>query len=401
MERKVYSVSEVNDYIKSLLNTDFLLRTIIIKGELTSFKYHETTGNIYFSLSDKNDSKINCVLYKSNLIYNDINLVDLTEGMELRVTGSFDVNKKMSQYQLVVTSVLPEGIAENYEQFLIMKSKLEKLGYFDIRRKKKFENIKKIGIVTSTSGAAIKDFIKIINRRYIFSEIYVYNSLVQGKNAVTSICNGINYFNEKKIVDCIVIARGGGSKEDLFVFNAEEIAHAIFNSTLPVLSAIGHEIDNTICDFVADKRVATPSEAAEFLSSEFVKYLDFLENFGNISKKIITDKIRMYDNELSYFSPKKLKNNIMLKINLMNNEISQSLNTIKNKVENDVNIYNNKIEYSIRILENINPKNLLEKGYVIVEDEESNILDTSDKIIEKEYVYLLIGNNRIKVRVLE
>lgn len=255
----VLSVFQLNTYIKRTFEQDFILKALSVEGELSNFKAHGS-GHYYFTLKD-NKAQVSCVLFRSYVTGEER---DLSDGTKVIVKGRVSVYEKTGQYQIYVTSIQKAGLGNLYIQFEALKKKLEEEGLFDTTYKKPIPtHAKRIGIVTSETGAAIRDIVQVAKRRYPFVELILYPSLVQGNMAKESIVNGIEYFNANETVDVLIVGRGGGSIEDLWPFNEEVVARAIYASDIPIISAVGHETDYTIADFVADMRAPTPSAAAE------------------------------------------------------------------------------------------------------------------------------------------
>jgi exodeoxyribonuclease VII large subunit len=256
---RVFTVTEINNYIKYLMQNDMLLSHLYVKGEISNFKHH-TSGHAYFTLKDA-DSRIKCVMFKGSA--SKLKFVP-EDGCAVILRGYFSIYERDGQYQLYVEDMIPEGTGSLYKAYEQLKKKLSELGYFDEAKKKKLPFMPQtVGIVTSPTGAAVRDIISIIKRRCPCINIYLYPVQVQGAGAEKEIAEGIRYFNTKGNVDVMIIGRGGGSIEELWAFNEEIVAKAIYESSIPVISAVGHETDFTIADFTADLRAATPSAAAE------------------------------------------------------------------------------------------------------------------------------------------
>ena len=260
MEKRIITVSELNEYIKLLFDYDDVLRSVYIKGEISNFTNHYKTGHFYFSLKDAGGA-VRAVMFRSSAS----KLKFMPEnGMRVILGGRVSVFPRDGQYQIYAETMEPDGIGSLYIAYEQLKAKLEKEGLFAEFRKKPLPKMpKRIGIVTSPTGAAIRDMIHILGRRFPAAEIVLYPALVQGEAAPASIIRGIQYFNSKKDVDVLIVGRGGGSIEDLWAFNNENLVRTIAASEIPVISAVGHETDFTLCDFVADMRAPTPSAAAE------------------------------------------------------------------------------------------------------------------------------------------
>ena len=260
MQRRIITVSELNEYLKMLFEYDEILRNVYVKGEISNFTNHYKTGHFYFSLKDAGGA-VKAIMFRSSAA----KLKFMPEnGMRVILGGRVSVFPRDGQYQIYAETMEPDGIGSLYIAYEQLKAKLEKEGLFAEFRKKPLPKMpKRIGIVTSPTGAAIRDMIHILGRRFPAAEIVLYPALVQGEAAPASIIRGIQYFNSKKDVDVLIVGRGGGSIEDLWAFNNENLVRTIAASEIPVISAVGHETDFTLCDFVADMRAPTPSAAAE------------------------------------------------------------------------------------------------------------------------------------------
>lgn len=361
---KILSVSELNQYLKTLLESNSLLRNLVIQGELSNVK-RAASGHLYFSLKDAG-SKIDCVMFKNAAI----GLKFLPkEGQKVTLRGSLGVYLPSGQYQITVRSMEPQGLGDLFQAYLVLKAELEASGYFDQEHKKKLpEIISRVGLVTSPSGAAVKDMISIIKRRNPLMDIVIYPSLVQGDEAAGNIIKGIRAFNAARSVDVIIIGRGGGSIEDLWAFNDEQLAKAIYESELPIVSAVGHEIDYTIADFVADLRAPTPSGAAELVAEETLSMIRALITQKSRLIEIMEAKIdrkresllRM-KKELLRFRPKERIEEMRLHLDIINDRIIRALNNrIKNERQQLLNVKTR--------IEAMSPVNVLKKGYVRVTD---------------------------------
>ncbi|WP_019138470.1 exodeoxyribonuclease VII large subunit, partial [Peptoniphilus timonensis] len=327
MTRSAFNVSELNNYIKKLISMDYILRDINITGEVTNLNFHKN-GNVYFSLKDK-FARIDAMADLS-----DIN-IDLFDGAKVMAKGTVTYYDRSGRVFLYISQMELDGKGKLYQEYLNLKEKLEREGLFDTSHKKKLSPYpSSIGLITSTSGAAIKDVINIFRKRNKSCDIYVYPSLVQGQFAAESLISGIKYFNEERKVDSIIIARGGGSFEDLFVFNDESLAREIFASKIPIISAVGHEIDYTICDFVADLRAATPTNAAELVTrseEEIISELDKKKTELNnlIEKRLNYNRLKL----LNLYKNISIKNQVY-KINQMTRNlfwIQTRLNSLMNE----------------------------------------------------------------------
>lgn len=286
------TVTELNWYLKELLDSDPIVRHIFVRGEISNFKNQYSSGHLYFSLKDS-EGLVRTVMFRSNAV----KLGFAPEnGMKVIVGGRVSVYGKDGQYQLYAESMIPDGVGELYLAYEQLKKRLEAEGLFDEAHKKPLPKFPKtVGIVTSPTGAAIRDILNILKRRYPLADVVLYPAQVQGDGAYVGLVNGIRYFNRTASADVIIIGRGGGSIEDLWEFNREELAREIYASEIPVISAVGHETDFTICDFVADRRAPTPSAAAELAVPDHCELRQGLKNAnerlrGDMKAKI--DKLR-------------------------------------------------------------------------------------------------------------
>lgn len=361
---KILSVSELNQYLKTLLESNSLLRNLVILGELSNVK-RATSGHLYFSLKDTG-SKIDCVMFKNAAI----SLKFLPrEGQKVTLRGSLGVYLPSGQYQITVRSMEPQGLGDLFQAYLVLKDELETKGYFDREHKKKLpEIISRVGLVTSPTGAAVKDMISIIKRRNPLIDIVIFPSLVQGDEAAGNIIKGIRAFNTVQSVDVIIIGRGGGSIEDLWAFNDEQLAKAIYESELPIISAVGHEIDYTIADFVADLRAPTPSGAAELVAEETLSMIRALVTqksrlIQTMEAKIGSNReilMRMKKEFLRY-RPKERIEEMRLHLDVINDRMVRALKgRIKSEQQQLINVKTR--------IEAMSPVHVLKKGYVRVTD---------------------------------
>lgn len=296
-QNRFLTVSQLNEYVKMLMDSNPVLKNVWIKGEISNFKNHYSTGHFYFSLKD-DGGILRSVMFRS---YAQKVSFAPRDGMKVLVHGRISAFVRDGQYQIYVDEMLPDGVGALYLAFEQLKQKLAAQGLFDEDRKKPLPRFpKRIGIVTSPTGAAIQDMLNILGRRFPCAEIYIYPAQVQGNEAPPQLIRGVQYFNETKSADVIIIGRGGGSAEDLWAFNDERLAMCIAASEIPVISAVGHESDFTICDFVADRRAPTPSAAAEIAVPDKA---DLLRSFQETAVKlsaVLAQRIRSERNNLKY-----------------------------------------------------------------------------------------------------
>lgn len=294
--QNVYTVAQVNSYIKNMFMQDFMLQSISVKGEVSNCKYH-SSGHIYFTLKDEKGT-ISCVMFSGSR--NGLKF-RMTEGMQVIVSGTVDVYERDGKYQLYAREIKQDGAGALYERFERLKAELEERGMFAVEYKQPIPRyIRTLGVVTAQTGAAVRDIIQIASRRNPYVQIILYPAIVQGDMAVGSIVNGIHAM-EAYGVDTIIVGRGGGSIEDLWAFNEEAVAQAIFDCPIPIISAVGHETDTTIADFVADLRAPTPSAAAELAVYDVEQLQEQLHEYAYTMQHLCKGCIRQYRNSLNRY----------------------------------------------------------------------------------------------------
>ncbi len=375
MALKPVSVTQLNEYISRVLSTDPLLGNIRVTGEITNLKYH-SSGHIYFSITDEN-SKINCFFpasYVKNL------QIPLDDGLKIIINGYINVYKKGGTYTLFVRSIEPCGEGELAAAFEILKKKLDAEGLFSIEHKKPIPEFpRKIGIVTSETGAALQDILKIIKSRTNLVDIVIFPVLVQGEAAASDIAARLDEINEKfDDIDTLIVGRGGGAAEDLQAFNQECVARAIYRSKIPVISAVGHEIDFTIADFVADKRAETPTAAAEMAVPDTYELRRKIEFYRDNLVAEMKGKIKL---------DKLTSDNYLL-------EMQSALRSILTAAEH-------KMEKFSLILEENNPKNVLAKGYSIMQTPRGEVIGSISTLEVGGEYEIALRDGRVKVKATE
>lgn len=394
MENREYiSISDINRIIKFTIDNSEILRSVYLKGEISNLKFHGR-GHLYFSLKDET-SKINAVMFN----YKNSSLTfEPKDGDSVLVHGKISVYEASGSYQIYVDEIKEDGIGNLYQLFEDLKKKLSLEGLFNSEFKQKINRLpEKIGVITAPSGAAIKDIISTINKRYPLVEIYVFPTLVQGDGASSNIVKMIELANTFDL-DTIILGRGGGSIEDLWAFNEENVARAIFNSKIPIISGVGHEIDFTISDFVADLRAPTPTGAAMAATRDKEEILSYLNTCKNRINNSLYNKL---ENAIEIF--KKYKSNYIL-----NNPIrlydmqEQKLDILYDKLNNNINLkidnLNTKIKTFKIKLELLNPVNIIDKGYSIVYKDNEIIKDIS-LLKENDDIKIIVKNGKINANV--
>ena len=358
------TVSELNDYIKNVFDSSRFLSSVTIKGEISNFTYHRS-GHLYFSLKDS-DAQIKAVMFRSSAS----KLKFMPEsGMKVIAHGAVSVYQRDGVYQLYVSSMQPDGIGALYLAYEQLKEKLMLEGLFSDEYKKLLPKMpERIGVITSPTGAAVRDIINVTGRRFPHAKLYIYPSLVQGEGAEENLVRGVDYFDKSGLVDVIIIGRGGGSIEDLWAFNSEKLARRIFAAKTPVISAVGHETDFTICDFVADMRAPTPSAAAELAVPDIAEIDLLLKNFTEKLKNLLIGKYN-----LSSAKFERLSENLYFKkpvdafINQRTENIDRSFEKLRSLLNEKIKDANFSLAKACTALDNLSPLKTLSRGYATVE----------------------------------
>lgn len=437
MNREYISISDINRIIKFTIDNNESLRSVYIKGEISNLKFH-SRGHLYFSLKDEN-SKINAVMFNYNRYLNFVP----KDGDSVLVHGKVSVYEATGSYQIYVDDMLQDGLGNLYQLFEELKKKLSSEGLFNTEHKKKINRLpRKIGVITAPTGAAVRDVISTINKRYPLVEIYVFPTLVQGEDASKNIVRMIELANTYPL-DTIILGRGGGSIEDLWAFNEEIVARAIYKSKIPIISGVGHEIDYTISDFVADLRAPTPTGAAILATSDKEDILKYLKTTKERVNNAILNRLYSYNELIKKYKSNYILNNPMRLYDIKEQKLDilyDRINTnIRIKLDNSYKIidkyksnyilnnprilYENKfdklsslstdINSSIkRIIENngkrldtlkiklelLNPKNVLDKGYSILYKDGKIVKNTKDIVLD-DNLNVIISDGNIDVIV--
>ncbi|MCR5461805.1 MAG: exodeoxyribonuclease VII large subunit [bacterium] len=397
-----------------MIDSDTNLFRVYIKGEVSNAKTY-SSGHTYFTLKD-DKSQIPAVLFART----NVNL-KITSGMKVLAVGRVRVYEPDGKYQIIIENIKEDGLGELYEKLEKIKKELSDAGYFDPSHKRPLVKFpKKIGVVTSKSGAVIEDIKNIIKNRYPLVEIILYPSSVQGENAVSELVEKIEYANMKNEVDTLIVGRGGGSLEDLWAFNEKRVALAVYNSKIPVISAVGHETDYTICDFVADLRAETPSAAAVAatpniidLNNQIKHDIDILKHNYNRILEAKTNKLNEIEKVLIFNSPKNRLDRLSDKFNTLIKDLDKNIrNVIDNKKllldnlteKNDINMnilfeYKKSLfeQYSYR-LKNLNPLDIMDKGFSIV-SVNGNIVKSINDVKKDDLIDIKVTDGNIKAKV--
>lgn len=393
---RVYSVSDINNYIKQLVSNDIILSDVSIRGEISNFKHHYT-GHMYFTIKDKN-SLLKCVMFRSQAVSLRFSPEN---GMKVIVSGYISVFERDGQYQLYASSMQPDGVGALHIAFEQLKEKLQREGLFDPENKKKIPVLPgSIGVVTSSTGAVIRDIINVTYRRNSKMKLILYPVAVQGQQAAGQIAEAIKCLNEHNKVDVIIVARGGGSLEELWAFNEEIVARSIYASNIPVISAVGHETDFTICDFVSDMRAPTPSAAAELAVPDMEVLLYKLESYNMRMKSSLAKKVTTLKNQLQKLNARPFFAQPYDRVNQQRQTLD---NLTKSMVrENQTIIKDKKSQFGMLAgkLDALSPLKILERGYSLVKNPQGYVVNNVKQINIGDKLEILMNDGLAECDVI-
>lgn len=395
MKLRPLEVSELNSYIKKLIADEPILGNVMVKGEVSNFKIH-SSGNVYLSLKDK-DSKVNCIILRRNFAQDMV----IKDGTKIIASGSVRVYERDGAYQLYINSVEVEGMGNLYYQYLQMKERLEKEGLFSPMHKKKIPRFPKvIGVITSPTGAVIRDIINVVSRRYPRVEIKLFPVLVQGERSEESLIRALDFFNRRDDIDTIIIGRGGGSLEELWSFNSEALARKIFDSKIPIISAVGHETDYTICDFVADLRAPTPSSAAELATPDLKDLLASQDILVKRMSRAVSNKIEIERQKVSRSIEK--THTIVQKdmIDMSYVRLDRIQERMAASVDRRMVDYKKKLSLIGVSMGNLNPFSVMDRGYSVVESSGGLVQKTTDVELGED-IDILLSDGSLRCQVKE
>lgn len=392
--KNVYTVRQVNSYIKNMFAQDFMLNRIYVKGEVSNLKYH-TSGHIYFSLKDESGT-IACVMFagsRSGLSFR------MEEGQQIIVLGVVDVYARDGKYQLYARKIVRDGVGLLYERFELLKKELQEMGMFAPEYKQKIPKyIRRLGVVTAPTGAAVRDIINITKRRNPFVQIILYPALVQGEGASESIVKGIHALEAEK-VDVMIVGRGGGSMEDLWAFNEEAVARAVFDCSVPVISAVGHETDTTIIDFVADLRAPTPSAAAELAVYDFMEMKKNLKlreerllHFMQLILERKRQKLEQYSLRMRAYHPQQ-------RLNEQRQFAADAENRLRREMMRRLEQEKYRLGLMAERLKGLSPLEKLSQGYAYVENSSGANVRTVSNVKQGEQIMVYVTDGRIRAEV--
>ena len=395
MKLRPLEVSELNSYIKKLIADEPILGNVMVKGEVSNFKIH-SSGNVYLSLKDK-DSKVNCIILRRNFAQDMV----IKDGTKIIASGSVRVYERDGAYQLYINSVEVEGMGNLYYQYLQMKERLEKEGLFSPMHKKKIPRFPKvIGVITSPTGAVIRDILNVVSRRYPRVESKLFPVLVQGERSEESLIRALDFFNRRDDIDTIIIGRGGGSLEELWSFNSEALARKIFDSKIPIISAVGHETDYTICDFVADLRAPTPSSAAELATPDLKDLLASQDILVKRMSRAVSNKIEIERQKVSRSIEK--THTIVQKdmIDMSYVRLDRIQERMAASIDRRMVDYKNKLSLIGVSMGNLNPFSVMDRGYSVVESS-GGLVQKPTNVELGEDVDILLSDGSLRCQVKE
>lgn len=394
--QNVYTVAQVNSYIKNMFTQDFMLQSIRVKGEVSNCKYH-SSGHIYFTLKDIKGT-IACVMFASSrggLSFH------MEEGQQIIVSGSVDVYERDGKYQLYAREIQLDGAGALYERYEQLKRELEERGMFAAQYKRSIPKyIRTLGVVTAATGAAVRDIINIATRRNPYVQIILYPAIVQGEAAVPSIINGIHAM-EHFGVDTIIVGRGGGSIEDLWAFNEEAVAQAIFDCSIPVISAVGHETDTTIADYVADLRAPTPSAAAELAVYDINQLQEKISEYTYTMQHMCKRVIQRYRKEVGQYS---VRMRYLSPINTIRMKRTQALSLeehLQNAIEKQMQNKRHRLALYAEQMKGLSPLDKLSQGYSYAADASGRTLSTIEQADIGDIITVYLKDGRLKTQITD
>ncbi len=398
MHIKTLSISEVNGYIKKIFAGDIILNNLSIRGEISNFRLVAQSNTCYFSLKDENSS-LHCIMFMDTV--KDLSFIP-ADGMEITAHGRITLYEKSGGYSLNVDGMEPYGVGAYYMAFNNMKKKLEAEGLFESRHKRALPQYpKKIGVITSINGAAIHDILKVISGRYPFVDIDILPITVQGERSADDICGAFDVMNDTDGIDLIILARGGGSAEDIWHFNEESVARAIYDSKCPVISAVGHETDFTISDFVADARAATPTEAATMAVPDKRVLADDIEGLRDYLIKYMEDTLSKEGKRLDFI----VKSSPLSRPDMFFEKYQSNLGRSRQMLEFSMSQYLNKKQMNMQALERqlkaLDPLDILKRGYAIVYDAKNDLITDASSLKTDDDIEVRLHNALIECRVKE
>lgn len=394
LKMKSFTVTEITRYIKRLLSLDPIINQVIVEGEISNYIRH-SSGHAYFTLKDE-QSKLACVMFSQSI---EVLNFQPKNGDRVHAKGQITIYERDGRYQLNAISLENIGLGALHMKFEALKTKLEQRGLFDARHKKTLPLLpQKVGIITSPTGAAIQDIIAVANRRSNFSELLIYPVRVQGEFSKEEICTAISYFNRREDIDLIILARGGGSIEELWSFNEEVVAEAIYASRIPIITGIGHETDVTISDFVADRRAATPSAAAEIaIKSKTELSLELNRTMQRLSSQV-SRRIELEKSKIQRYEPEMMANKLKNTLHRNAQSLAHQEEVFSQKVVSKLKTERDRLALMGAKLDSLSPFGVMRRGYSIV-TKESNLVTSVEQVEVKDNLKIRLTDGQLEVVV--
>lgn len=394
MKLRAFTVTEINAYMKRLFDYEPILSHVTVEGELSNVKFHQS-GHVYFSLKD-DLSRVPAVIFKRDLERLDFLPV---EGQRVKAKGKMSLFDKEGKLTFYVHGLEPIGLGDEFAAFEALKRELTELGWFDPRNKKKIpEFAERVAVITSPTGAVIRDILTVSGRRTGLTHFCVFPTLVQGADAIPALVQAIQQADLLHF-DAIIIARGGGSLEDLMPFNARAVAEAVFKANTPIISAVGHETDFTICDFTADLRASTPSAAAELVTVDQRQLERELETLSGMMNQQITWRLKRNREAIESISPTKRYAYMMMQIATASDQLNHEFGQTEKRVKQVIHENTTQLNHLSQMLHQLSPLNTLDRGYALAETQDHTLIDSIRKVQQGDSIALTVKDGKINCTV--
>ena len=397
MEQTVLTISQINEYIRNMMDSDGLLSSVAVRGEISNYKVYPS-GHHYFTLKDE-ASALKCVMFRGNSLRLKFRP---DNGMQVLAVGKISVYPRDGAYQLYCTSLIPDGVGDLHTAYEQLKAKLSAEGLFDPAHKKPIPQYPEvIGIVTSSAGAAVHDMLRILHKRYPISKVRLLPVRVQGVEAPDEICAAIRFANAHHLADLLIVGRGGGSLEDLWAFNDERVARAIYASEIPVISAVGHEPDVTISDFVADLRAATPSNGAELAVPDQNAIYQVLDSMSTAMATALTQRLRVSRRHLSMLCQSPAMKNPMMYLQQKDNTLKLLQNRMVSAQERFIGTSRKQYLSATAKLDALSPLKVLTRGYAMVQTGQGSVVRSVNDVQKNDQIHITVNDGTVIADVAE
>lgn len=395
---RILSVTELTTHVKSVLENDRLLQNVWVRGEISDFRYYQKSGHMYFNLKDE-ESSVNCVMFRTWARNVDFKPDD---GLKVIARGYISIFEKYGRYQYYVEEMEPDGLGRLYLSFTQLKERLEKEGLFDPRRKRPIPPfVNCVGVVTSKDGAALRDIVRVVRQRHPGCHIVVAAATVQGPEAPGEIAQAIEALNQWGHPDIMIVGRGGGSIEDLWAFNTEKVVRAIVQSRIPVISAVGHEVDFSLADFAADARAATPTQAGQMAVPDMVAYQEQLLSTHRRLRRTMERYCNQKWAQLDYLKERRVWKKPHLLFDNHRRELQHLMQVMENRMKNNLHARGLLLQQAAVSLDALSPLKVLERGYAIARREDGEVVRVIEQVEPDSVLNLTVRNGEIRVVVQE